>query len=209
MSIIDISVPLRKEMPVWPGSIDYIHEQTMSFAKGDQCIISNMQIDMHMGTHIDAPLHFLKDGDSVEKLPLDLFCGPVYVVDLTHAEMIGEKELSALRLPDKVERIIFKTKNSFTLWEKNEFDRNFVALTADGAKWLVKKGIKMVGNDYLSVQRFNDSPEVHHVLLGAGIGVLEGIVLGHVEPGEYELICLPLKIVGAEGAPARAALRRI
>lgn len=208
MTIIDISVPLRKDMPVWPGSIGYTHEQTMSFANGDSCNLSNMRIDMHMGTHIDAPLHFLKDGESVDQLRLELFCGLAYVADLAQADSISEKELSALKVPKGVKRILFKTKNSYTLWDK-PFDTGFVALTIDGARWLVKQGIRMVGNDYLSIQRYFDGPEVHNTLLGAGMGVLEGVMLAHVEPGEYELICLPLKVVGAEGAPARAALRRI
>lgn len=208
MSIIDISVPLRKGMPVWPGSVAYEHEQTRSISRGDQHNLSNMRIDMHMGTHIDAPLHFLEGGDSVDMLDLELFCGLAFVADLTGADAVGERELSALGLPEGVERILLKTRNSFGLWDKPEFDEGFVALTLGGAEWLVEKGVRMVGNDYLSVQRFSDGPGVHHALLGSGVGVLEGVALGHVEPGEYELICLPLKVVGAEGAPARAALRR-
>ena len=105
-------------------------------------------------------------------------------------------------------RLLLKTNNSYTLWDKEEFETGFVALTADGAEWLVKQGIRMVGNDYLSVQRYDDGSRMHHLFLKVGVGILEGVMLGHVEPGEYELMCLPLKVEGAEGAPARAVLRR-
>lgn len=195
-------------MPVWPGSIEYTREQARSLSSGDPCNRSQMHIDMHMGTHVDAPLHFLQDGNSVDRLDLDLFCGSAFVADLTRADAIGEHELEGLRLPEGTVRILFKTANSYRLWDKEEFDTGFVALTVDGAEWLITHGIRMVGNDYLSVQRYDDGPGVHRLLLGAGVGVLEGIALAHVEPGEYELICLPLKIQDAEGAPARAILRR-
>lgn len=205
--IIDISVTLEKGMLVWPGSIEYTRQQDRSLSNGDLCNRSQMHIDMHMGTHVDAPLHFLRDGTSVDQLDLALFCGPAYVADLTHVGAIGECELAGLGLPEGTVRVLFKTANSYRLWSKEGFDAGFVGLTGDGAEWLIKHGIRMVGNDYLSVQRYGDGPGVHHLLLGAGIGVLEGITLGHVEPGEYELVCLPLKIKNAEGAPARAVLR--
>lgn len=207
MSIIDISVTLKKGMPVWPGSIEFEIQKPMSMKNGDAYNLSNMRIDMHMGTHIDAPLHFLDNGASVDELSLDIFNGPVFVADIGDAVEISIKELERANIPEKTERVLFKTKNSQKLWNKGEFDTAFVALTPDAADWLVKRNVKMAGSDYLSVQKFNDTPEVHYKLLGAGIGVLEGVDLSKVQPGEYELICLPLKIAGAEGAPARAALR--
>lgn len=209
MSIIDISVALRDDMPVWPGSVDFEIRRQMSMGNGDACNLSNMRIDLHMGTHVDAPLHFIRDGKAVDELSLEIFNGPVFVADLGAAREISSRELEASGLPRGMERVLFKTTNSERLWRKREFDASFVALTPDGARWLVDRRLRMVGSDYLSVQRFNDTPEVHHILLGAGVGVLEGVDLSGVAAGGYELICLPIKVAGAEGAPARAALRTV
>lgn len=205
-SIIDISVPLYEGMAAWPGSEDFRLERTTSIERGDEANVSAIKGDVHMGTHIDAPLHFVEGGVSVDSIPLDILCGPAAVADLTGVDAITGKELSALALPGDTSRVIFKTGNS-GLWKEKSFDSNYVALTEDGAKWVVEKGIRLVGIDYLSIQPYNDEPHVHRILLGAGVVVLEGLNLADVLPGRYELICLPLKLLGAEGAPARALLR--
>ncbi|MHC4277987.1 MAG: cyclase family protein [Planctomycetota bacterium] len=206
MSIIDISVQLYEGMASWPGSVDFRLERTMSLERGDEANVSFLNCDVHMGTHIDAPLHFIEGGESVDRIPLDILCGPVCVADLTRVERITESELASVPLPEGTERLLFKTRNS-VLWKAQGFDPNYVALTEGAARWIVEKGIRLVGIDYLSVEPYNKEPSVHRILLGGGVIVLEGLNLSDALPGRYELICLPLKLMGAEGAPARALLR--
>ena len=162
----------------------------------------------HTGTHIDAPRHFVEGGATVENLCLETLNGEVFVASVTDVETISAKELELAGLPEGVERLLLKTSNS-DLWSLGcgTFQKNFVALTLDGAEWLIRRGVKLVGIDYLSIQRFHDSNETHRVLLGNGVIVVEGLNLAYVEAGSYELLCLPLPIVGAEGAPARVVLR--
>lgn len=209
MIIIDISVPLHEKMPVWPGSKQFHLEQTMSIRKGDSANVSALSCDLHSGTHVDAPLHFCDEGRSVDRLSLETLCGSAMVVDCSGRGMISAKILTSLILTDGVERLLIKSGNSM-LWEKQSFDPDFVALTEDGAEWLVGNGIRLVGIDYLSVQPYRDVvPRVHQILLHAGVVVLEGLNLSKVHSGMYELLCLPLNILGAEGAPARAILRTL
>jgi len=208
--IIDISVPLHSAMTIWPGSVGLQIKRVKSLERGDQANVSEIACEIHTGTHIDAPLHFLRGGASIDKIPLDIFCGSAFIAALTHVKAITADELKKLSLPKGVKRLLFKTSNS-ELWKKgrNNFDPSYVALTADAAEWIVEQGIDLLGVDYLSVQRYKDSPKTHEVLLGAGIVVVEGLNLADVSQGWYELICLPLKLVGTEGAPARAALREM
>ncbi len=205
MTIIDISVPLREGIPTWPDSVGLRHEWVKRINNGDDSNDSIMKCDIHLGTHVEAPLHYFEDGDSVDMLSIDMLCGTAFVADLTGVNPIGESTLSGLDLPEGTERLLFRTDNS-NLWEKDKFDPDFVALTEDAAAWIVNKGIRLVGVDYLSVQRFYDAPHVHRILLKAGTIILEGLNMTGVTSGLYELVCLPLKLVGAEGAPARAVL---
>ncbi len=205
MSIIDISVTLYKGMPVWPESIGIRHKWVKRIGKGDMSNDSTIECDVHAGTHVEAPLHYIEVGESVDLLPLDILCGPVFVADLTSVDSIGERDLSELSLPDSTEKILFKTKNS-GLWSKEGFNPDYVALTEDAAAWIVKNGIMLAGIDYLSIQRYHGAPNVHRILLEAGTVILEGLNLSDAIPGQYELLCLPLKLMGAEGAPARAVL---
>jgi arylformamidase len=147
-------------------------------------------------------------GKTVEQLELDVLIGPAWVAYLPDVPTVTAADLSALALPDKTERLLLRTRNS-ALWAagKQDFSPDFVALTEDAAHWLVERELHLVGIDYLSVQRYHDSTNVHRILLEAEIVIIEGLNLTHVEPGEYELICLPMKIVGAEGSPTRAVLR--
>lgn len=206
MSIIDISLALDSGIPVWPGSAAFRLERTLSLERGDESNTSMMTVDLHMGTHIDAPQHCIEGADGVESLSLDMLCGPAFVADLQHAEAITPEYLEALEVSSTVKRILFKTTNSRLLL-KNEFSHDYVALTADGAQWILDRNIQLVGNDYLSIAPFRDGHLIHKTLLASGVIVVEGLNLGHVQPGMYELICLPLKITGADGASARAILR--
>lgn len=209
MGIIDISVPLHKDMPLWPGSEGFRLKRTMNLENGDEANVNTLTCDIHTGTHVESPIHCVIDGKSIDRISLDIFCGPAFVADLTHIDTIKEENLTALKIPDGIKRILFKTRNS-KLWDSdknNEFNQDYVALSRDAAKWLVTQNIYLVGIDYLSIQHYNDGSEVHKILLKGGVMLLEGIDLSNIQPGKYELICLPLKIIGAEGSPVRAVLR--
>lgn len=171
--------------------------------------VSRLDCDVHTGTHVDAPRHVFRDGKSVEQLPLDTLMGPAFVAYLPNAASITARDLARLGLPPRVKRLLLRTSNS-NLWARGSrgFCTKYVALTPAASQWVVDQGIQLVGIDYLSIQRFGGSPMTHRVLLKAGVIILEGLNLAKVRPGMYELICLPLKLVDAEGAPARAVLRR-
>jgi arylformamidase len=165
---------------------------------------------VHVGTHVDAPHHFMNDGRTVEQLPLDVLAGPCYVVQLPDGvEAITAEALEGTSLPADTTRILFGTSNS-RFWSQGEarFQEDFVAVTEDGAEWLVQRGVRLVGVDYLSVAPYGDSLPTHRTLLKAGVVVVEGLDLSAVPRGFYELYCLPLKLLGADGAPARAILVR-
>ena len=208
--IIDITVPLTTEMPIWPGCKGIRIMPTMRMDEGDSYNVSRLDCNLHTGTHLDAPRHFLQNGTTIEQLPLDVLVGPSYVAHLPDAAYITAGHLTDLNLPSGIERLLLRTRNS-DLWEAktNEFRKDFVALTHDAAQWIVDKGINLIGVDYLSVQRYSDDSRTHHILLGADTVVLEGLNLSNVKEGFYELICLPLRLVGAEASPARAILRQI
>jgi arylformamidase len=205
--IIDISVPLKPEMPVWPGSPGFKLYRTMNLAAGDEANVSQLETDVHVGTHVDAPCHFLQEGTAVEELSLDVLIGPAYVAYLPEVKAVTAADLEELNLPPNTTRLLLSTTNS-QLWANHvtEFNKDFVALTADGAQWLADKGIRLIGVDYLSVQRYYDSTLTHEILLKAGIIILEGLNLTNVAAGMYQLVCLPIKLVGSDGAPARAVL---
>jgi len=207
-SFIDISVSLSSKTPTWPGSPKMELQWLKQISSGDICNNAYLTSDIHTGTHVDAPLHFVEAGKSVEQLSLDTLVGPAIVVDLNDCQRITADDFVKLQLPSHTSRILLRTRNS-TLWSQHvqTFQPDFVALTVDAAQWIVDQKIQLVGIDYLSIQRFHDGPEVHQILLKAGVIIVESLNLSQVPPGSYELICLPLKVLGAEGAPARAILR--
>jgi arylformamidase len=201
---IDISVPVQVGMHHWPGEPPVI-ERHEWIAKGSVCNVTRMRISAHTGTHMDAPLHFVDGAASMEQLPLDAVMGPCVVVEVDDPEAVRAGHLEGL---DLGERVLFKTRNSAECWQKPGFDEGYVYIADDAAKELVRRGVRTVGIDYLSVGGFRkDLVETHVTLLGAGIWVIEGLDLSGVAAGRYELACLPLKMVGSDGAPARAALR--
>lgn len=204
MEIIDISVPIRPGMIVYEGDPDVHLERALSITEGAVANVSRLDFGVHSGTHIDAPVHFVEGADGAETLPLDALVGDAYVVDATGIESaLDEAALEELELPDGADRLIFKTRNS-RLWDLDEFSHDFVRLTGDGARSVLGRGIRLVGIDYLSI----GDEEAHVELLRAGVVPLEGLDLRGVEPGPYRLVCLPLRLVGADGAPARAVLVR-
>jgi arylformamidase len=205
MKIYDISVSLSDDLPVYPGDPQVEVESMLALAKGDTFNVSRVTMSTHSGTHLDAPCHFLEHGVSIDHLPLSLFVGAALLAEISGVREIGRGELARLPLKGE-ERLILKTDNS-RLWDRPGFQEDYACLTPDGAAYLVEMGIKLVGIDYLSVERFAGEGEVHRFLLGNGVVILEGLNLGGVPAGNYELISLPLKIKGGDGAPVRAILR--
>jgi arylformamidase len=204
MEIIDVSVPIRPEMPIYDGNPGMRLTRVQSIEDGAPANVSELELGTHTGTHVDAPLHFIAGGDGVELLPLEVLVGPAHVVDATSlARPIDADSLAGLKLPDGAERLVLKTRNS-ELWARSDFTRDFIRLTADGARLLIGRGARLVALDYLSI----GDRDAHRVLLGSGIVALEGLDLREVEPGPYQLVCLPLRLVGADGAPARVVLLR-
>ncbi|HEY5513605.1 MAG TPA: cyclase family protein [Geomonas sp.] len=205
MRIYDITMPLSAELPVYPGDFPVVVAPWTRIADGDSANVSRLTLCTHSGTHLDPPRHFSDQGLSVDDIPLGLLIGKALVLEILGVPAIGRRELE--RLPVKgVERLLLKTDNS-ELWKKSEFSPDFAALSVEGAGYLLEAGVKLVGVDYLSVESVEGDGEVHRTLLANGVLILEGLNLADVEPGEYELICLPLKIKDGDGAPVRALLR--
>jgi arylformamidase len=206
---IDISVSLRDGMTHWPGDPPVRIERVQDLERGDSHSLSLLTLGSHSGTHIDSPAHFLKGAATVDKIPLKLMLGPARVIEIADTESIKPEELSRHRLR-RGERVLFKTVNS-ALWHRtNQFSEDFVYITAEAARYLALRGVAVIGVDYLSVSGYHrDGGEVHRILLGAGVWLIEGLDLSGTEAGRYELACLPLKIEGGDGAPARAAVRRL
>jgi len=206
--IFDISVPISTNLPVWPGDppIEIVNE--IRIIDGASSNVSRINISVHTGTHIDAPLHFFENGISTDKIDFEKLVGVVEVIQISEYVSIITKEiLSEINPNSWPKRVIFKTSNSLTSdWVQKPFLNNFCALSTDAAEFLVRQGVVLVGIDYLSIAAYEAPDEVHKILLAAGIVVLEGLFLSEVSTGTYKLICLPMKIIGVEGAPARAIL---
>lgn len=209
MKLYDISLPVYPGMVVWPGDPPVILERFQKVEEGARCNVSRLEAGTHIGTHVDAPFHFLADGSTVEQLPLETLVGPVEVVAFPdHVDMVSARLLEEAGIPPGTRRLLCKTRNS-ARWARGEreFDESFVALTEDAAEWIVARGISLIGVDYLSVARYLEpGGTTHLVLLSAGVVIVEGLDLSAVPPGSYTLVCLPLKLIGSDGAPARAIL---
>ncbi len=207
MTIYDISLPISATLVVWPGDPPIRITHPTHFSQGDTAMVSRIDMGAHTGTHIDAPLHFIENGVSVEALDIKQLIGPALVLHVPNADALSATILETLAIPLHTRRVLFRTRNSKYWAEgKHTFSKDFVAVTEDGARWLVDRGIQVVGVDYLSVAPFKDITTPHRILLNAGVIPLEGLDLSAVPPGLYQLICLPLKMAGLEGAPARAIL---
>jgi len=206
MKVHDISLTLRQRMPVFPGEPTPLLEPTTQMERGDSYNVSRLTISTHTGTHIDAPRHFLVGGASVERISVDVLVGPALVVEMPVDQEITAADLEAASIPLAAERLLFKTRNS-RLLNDEDFRRDFVYLTLDAACWLVERGVRLIGIDYLSVEEMDADPNiVHQTLLRAGVVIVEGADLRQVAPGPYLLACLPLKLEGADGSPVRAVL---
>jgi len=207
MKLIDVSVPLDGSLASYPNNLPFSLEAVKRIARGDSSNVSSIHMSAHSGTHVDAPRHFFDDGTGTEALPLEMLIGRARVIEVRPRGGITSDDLAAVDLSEEL-RVLIKTPNS-RLWSDPEFHKDYAGVTESGAKYLVEHGIKVVGVDYLSVEVFKTpGAPAHHVLLGAGTIVIEGLNLRDVEPGVYEMLCLPLKVVGSDGAPARVVLRR-
>jgi arylformamidase len=210
---IDITVPLKEGMAIWPGDVTIKIERRRSMDRGDAANNSAISLGVHTGTHMDAPKHFIKDGRSIDKLPLETSVGPARVIEIKDKISIKPEELKQHNIK-KGERILFKTVNSPRCWQTDAFVNDFVFVTRDAAQFLVDAGVILVGVDYLSVGSPMDPdkamrPDTHQILLGAGLYLIEGLNLTAVKAGDYNLICLPLKLMDAEGSPVRAILQPV
>ena len=205
---IDVTVPIRDAMVRWPGNpevrIDRTEKRT---ADGGVSRVSALALGSHTGTHVDAPVHFGVNELGVDALPLDSLIGPARVVALESPAAITRADLAPLDIA-RGERLLLKTRNSARCWATDEFVSDYVYVTPDAAAYLVERGVRTVGVDYLSVGGRTDGAITHRVLLQAGVSILEGLDLRSVSPGPYDLVALPLRIAGGDGAPARAVLRR-
>jgi arylformamidase len=209
MEIFDISLPIKPGMVNWPGDPGVEIDQVSEIEAGDSANVSHLSLGVHTGTHVDAPSHFIRDGDPLDKVPIQHFVGDVEVIELLDIDLITKSDLEKISSLGDSSRVLFKTRNSRFWGERdNIFREDFVALSPDGARYLADLGIKLVGIDYLSIAPFNESTPTHKVLLGAGVSVIEGLDLSRVFPGRYTLYCLPLKILDSDGAPARVILVR-
>lgn len=210
MKFWDITVPISKDLPIWPGDPKAVVERVSRIEEGANANVSRMVMGCHTGTHVDAPFHFLMEGKTIESLQLDALVGPVQVIRIPDDFSVITGDLvNACGIKPGTERVLFRTYNS-TFWSKykSQFRTEFAGIDEEGAKALVDKKIKLVGVDYLSVAPFKKSRPTHEAFLKASVVLLEGIDLSDIDPGDYSLICLPLKIDGADGAPARAILTR-
>ena len=211
MKIYDITVPFSTNLPVYPGDPAVQINQVSSLESGDICTVSHLSFSSHTGTHVDPPSHFVAGAMTLDQLPLEVLIGKARVVDTGEIPAIDRAIIEQANL-NGVARVLFKTRNSRTWKEKNysKFDENFVYLETDAAELLVETGIKLVGIDYLSIEKFNFvEPATHWALLKNNVVIVEGLDLSEVEEGEYELICLPMKIKDGDGGPARVILREL
>jgi len=203
---MDVSMPLRDGMVHWPDDPPVRVRKVLDCVLGDRCTLSMLTMSSHTGTHIDAPAHYLKGGAGVDTMPLEVSIGRARVIAIRDSTSIGLPELQN-RWTGRCERVLFKTRNSAFVHGPARFVRDFVSLTVEAAQFLVDRGPRLVGIDYLSVGSYQgDGDEVHRILLGAGIWIVEGLDLSRIPPGEYDMICLPLRLKDGDGAPARIVL---
>jgi arylformamidase len=202
VTLIDVTIPIRNGMAVYDRNPGVNLERARSIADGDTVNISRLELGVHTGTHVDAPVHFIEGAAGTETIDPEILIGGGHVIDATRLQGdIDAAALSTLDLPPGAERLIFKTPNS-ELWNEDGFTRDFIRFVESGARPLVDAGVRLVGIDYLSI----GDAGAHMAFLGNGVVPLEGVDLRRVDPGRYRIYCLPLKLVGSDGAPARVLL---
>jgi arylformamidase len=207
--LIDVSLPIGPDLLVWPGDPPVEVVPRLQLVNGDPANVSEVRMGTHTGTHVDPPNHFVEGATGIDAVSLDVLVGEAVVADARHLDRpIEAGDMDKLGIPPGAERVLLRTANS-ELWKQDrvQFPDTYACLTPESARWVVDRGIKLIGVDFLSVeQKGAESHPVHHTLLEHGVIIVEGLNLGEVEPGNYTLLCLPLKIVGGDGGPARAVL---
>jgi arylformamidase len=207
--LIDVSLTIGGQLLVWPGDPPVEIAPRQRLARGDQANVSEIRMGTHTGTHVDPPNHFVEGSHGIDRVPLDALFGPALVADARHLDRpIEAAALELLAIPEGAERVLLRTANS-ELWRRLpvSFPEVYACLTSDAATWVVDRGIRLIGVDFLSVeQKGAPGHPVHHILLENGVVIVEGLDLGEVEPGPYTLACLPLKLLDGDGGPARAML---
>lgn len=204
--IHDISAPIRSGGLIYPGNPEIVIEPWQAIALGAGANVSRISFGSHTGTHVDAARHFFDDGETVDRIPLDRLVGPALLISVDETLMsVSAADLERHAVAG-YKRVLIRTRNSCFLADP-DFVRDFTFLAPDGAEYLVSLGVELVGVDYLSIEQFHSGHHrTHRVLLGKDVVIVEGLMLGDVEPGEYQLVCLPLRLEGLDGAPARAIL---
>jgi arylformamidase len=205
---IDISATISDHMTRWPTDPEVrIYKAEQIGVNGAVANVTAIETTAHVGTHIDAPLHFVKDGMDVASVPLEKLIGIAKVINIRNLKEISLEEITPLEI-SRGDRILFRTTNSDLAWEHEPFTEDYVYLSTDAAKFLSEKKINCVGIDYLSLGSKENDPEVHRLMLGNNIVIIEGLKLKEVEAGEYDMICLPLKIKDSDGGPSRVIIRK-
>lgn len=205
--IYDVSVPLRNGMPVWPSDppIKLTANSHLSRDKSHTIRVTSIEMGSHTGTHVDAPAHFVEGGKTLSEIPLEWFVGPATVVEIPGVRSIGLDDLKNLDW-NGVERVLFKTDNS-SHWDDPGFFEGFVYLEPDAGEFLVSKGIRLVGIDYLSIDEFrSEKHPTHFALLPHDVVLIEGLNLSKIAPGKYHMVALPMNLQHADGAPTRVIL---
>jgi arylformamidase len=206
---IDVTVPLQTGMVRWPGNPPVQVRRVLDLNRGDDCTLTAISLGVHSGTHMDAPLHFLRTGLGIDAMPVDAGVGRARVIAIKNSALITVEELRRHGVR-RGERIVFKTRNSPRCWKTDRFLEDFVSLSEAAARWLVARRVRTVGIDYLSVAGYeSDTAAIHTILLKGGVWIIEGLNLSGVRPGVYDMLCLPLKIAASDGAPARALLKPV
>lgn len=207
--VIDVSLSISPDMLVWPGDPAVEVVPRKQIAKGDQANVSELRMGTHTGTHVDPPNHFVEGAGGIDSVSPDILVGDAVVIDARHLDRpIEVADMEKLLIPEEAERVLLRTANS-ELWrqERVTFPESYACLTAESARWVVDRGIKLIGVDFLSVeQKGAEGHPAHHTLLENGVIIVEGLNLSEVEPGTYTLMCLPLRIRNGDGGPARAVL---
>ena len=205
--LLDVTVPLRDSIPTFPGNPEFAFEPIKRIADGGSSNVSRLVMGTHTGTHVDAPKHFIDDGASIDELALNLLIGRARVIEIGKRGPITADDLAAAGLREDL-RVLLRTPNS-ALWNSSAFHEDYAHLTDDAARYLVEQGVKLVGIDYLSIEQFKKpGAPAHRTLLSNGVIIIEGLNLAEADAGMYEMYCLPLPVVGGDGAPARVILKR-
>ncbi len=205
---IDITIPIRNNMVHWPGDSDIVIKRINSIEAGDDCNLTHISFSAHTSTHMDAPLHFIENAKDISTLPFNAVIGRAKVIEIKDNKSIKLEELKAHNI-QRNDRLLFKTCNSLIDWSMKDFINDYVFLTTEAAKYLVEKKVQTIGIDYLSIAGLNNTEVVHKILLSSEIWIIEGLLLNGVTEGLYDLICLPINIIGSDGAPARVVVKKV